>query len=119
MLESEAKARLSAGKPLAQILSSRQEGEDVILRFVTLDADEEKAYGIRYHEVFDESDEGYLDITDFTPFDEEEPYGITTDFDTVEAAFAFAETEYGAFRDKYVAESMLEEEFAKYVKNRT
>ncbi|TGE09437.1 hypothetical protein [Hymenobacter fodinae] len=119
LVSTQAKTRLSLGKPIAQFLLPK-EGDEVILRWVSIDSGEEKAYCVAYHEVFDEGEEDFTDIVEFTTaLDEngEEVDSITTEFDTIEEALTFANTEYGALADKYVAESMIGSEYADYLKS--
>lgn len=119
LLEIQAKTRVSLGKSIAQILSAHGPSTYPVLRWLSMDQGEEKAVALLYHEVEDEGEEGYFDPTDFTPLEEEEPYGLQTEFDTVEQAFAFAAQTYGASAEHYVPESRLEEEYARYFYRRT
>jgi hypothetical protein len=46
---------------------------------------------------------------------EDEPFGVTHIFETVEAAVAFAVSNYGASAEKFVALGMIAEEYRKHI----
>lgn len=118
LLEVQAKTRLSLGKSIAQFLSAQQEADYTILKWLSISkGGDEKEYSVYYSEVIGEDDENELDIVEFTPLDPDE-YPYITEFDTVEEALAFATTAYGASVHEYVAESMIGEEYAHYLKAR-
>lgn len=89
-----------------------------MLKWLTLGRGEDNAFAVCYHETEDEGDENYLDIFSFAELDEDEPYGITTEFDTVAEALFFARNSYGASDQRYVAESALQDEYADYLRTR-
>jgi|GEM_PF-2240472 len=119
LLEVQAITRLSLGKSVAQFLGYQHESAYTILRWLTIDIGDEKAYAVAYHEVFDEGSENECDIGEFSRLDPENlPYGVVDEFDAAEEAMAFAAETYGASAQKYVAESMIDEEYATYLKER-
>lgn len=119
LLTIQAKTYLDLGKSIAQFLSYQDEADYIILKWLTIDKGDEKAYSVTYHEVFDEEDEQNFDIGGFLALDPTElPFGVLTEFDTVDEALRFAEQAYGALAHRYVTESMIDEEYAAYLKNR-
>lgn len=110
-------ARLSIGKSVAQFLSAQKAEDYTILKWFTIGEGEEKPYSLYYHEVFDEGDEHNLNLFDFSPLDPEDlPFGLISEFETIEEVLIFAENEYYASPIKYVPENMINEEYAKYLK---
>lgn len=118
LLEVQVRARLSLGKPIAQFLSAQQEADYTVVKWLSISGGgDQKEYSVYYNEVIGEDDENELDIVEFTPLDPDEcPY--ITEFDTIAAALAFATVTYGASPHQYVAESMIGEEYAHYLKVR-
>jgi hypothetical protein len=107
--------RLSLGKSIGQFLSRQDEDDYAVIKWLTIDQGDEKAYSIYYSEVIDEGPENYLDLVELTPVDPDNS-PVVDEFDTIEEALAFAATAYGALPDKYVAESMVNDEYADYLR---
>jgi hypothetical protein len=107
--------RLSLGKSIGQFLSRQDEDDYAVIKWLTIDQGDEKAYSIYYSEVIDEGPENYLDLVELTPADPDNS-PVVDEFDTIEEALAFATTAYGALPDKYVAESMVNDEYADYLR---
>ena len=76
---------------------------------------DEKAYSIYYCEVIDEGPENSLDLVELTPADPDDS-PVVDEFGTTEEALAFAAATYGALPHKYVTESMVNDEYADYLK---
>lgn len=115
--EVQARTRLSLGKSIGQFLSRQDEADYAIIKWLTIDQGDEKAYSIYYSEVIDEGPENYLDLVELTPADPDDS-PVVEDFDTIEEALAFAATAYGALPHKYVTESMVNDEYADYLHER-
>jgi hypothetical protein len=111
----QARTRLSLGKSIGQFLSRQAEADYAIIKWLTIDQGDEKAYSIYYSEVIDEGPENYLDLVELTPADPDD-FPVVDEFDTIEAALAFAAAAYGALPDRYVAESMVNDEYADYLR---
>jgi len=120
LTEIQAKVRLNLGKSVAQFLSYKDEAEYTILKWITIDrGGDEKPYSVNYHEVFDEGSENDLNIHEFSEVDPAElPFGIIDEFDTADEALEFAAESYQASTQKYVTESMINEEYADYLRLR-
>lgn len=116
--EQEARARLSLGKSIAQFLGYEVTPNYTVLKWLTLGRGDDNAFVVCYHETEDEGDENYLDIFSFAELDEDEPYGVTTEFDTVEDVLSFARSSYEASDQRYVVESVLQDEYADYLRAR-
>ena len=108
-------ARVHLGKQVEQWLSYYSETDYTIIRWISV-AEEDGQFGVTYFESFDEGDEDFHDIHEFSVIDREnEPYGTTNLFDSVEAAVSFAAENYGASADRFVASGMIGEEYKKYL----
>ncbi len=118
LLEIQAKTRLSLGKSIAQFLGCQIEKDYTVLKWLTISkGGNNKAYSIYYSEVFGDEDDSELDIVELTPVNPDEDACIT-EFGTIEEALTFAAATYGALAQKYVAESMINEEYTSYLKER-
>ncbi len=108
-------ARVHLGKEVEQWLSHYNEADYTVIRWIST-AKEEGQFGVTYFESFDEGDEEFHDVHEFSVIDpEDEPYGTTHLFDSVEAAVAFAIENYGASAEKFVASGMIYQEYAKHL----
>jgi hypothetical protein len=118
LLEVQAKTRLSLGKSIAQFLSRQDEADYAVLKWLTISkGGDYKSYSIYYSEVIEEEEGGLLDIVELTPVDPDDS-PIINEFDAIEEALDFATATYGASRHKYVAESMVSEQYTSYLKER-
>jgi len=116
--EIQAKTRLNLGKSVAQFLGYWDEPNYTVLKWLTISSGDE-GYAVTHHEVFDEGSEDELGIGEFSRLDPENlPYGVADEFDTVEEALAFATVTYSASVQQYVTESMIDMEYADYLKRR-
>jgi hypothetical protein len=116
LLAVQAKTRLSLGKSISQFLSRQNEADYAILKWLTINKGGDcKAYSLYYSEVLEEEPEGSLNIVELTPVDPDNSPAIN-EFDTMEEALEFATVTYGASPQKYVAESMIDEQYASYLK---
>jgi hypothetical protein len=70
---------------------------------------------VKKRTVIDEGPENSLDLVELTPADPDES-PVVDEFGTIEEALAFAAATYGALPHKYVTESMVNEEYADYLK---
>ncbi|MGI4885646.1 MAG: hypothetical protein ACRYFR_11865 [Janthinobacterium lividum] len=108
-------ARLHLGKEVEQWLSHYNEADYTVIRWISV-AKEEGQFGVTYFKSFDEGDEEFHDVHEFSVIDaENEPFGTTHHFDSAKAAVAFATKNYGASPDKFVAFGMIGEEYKKYL----
>ncbi|TLM97178.1 hypothetical protein [Hymenobacter jeollabukensis] len=107
-------ARVRLGKEVEQWLSYVQEAESAFIRWLSIGKDKNQ-FIVTYFESFDEGDEGFHDVHEFSVLDPEDaPYGTGYEFDSVEEALAFATEAYGASIDKFVAGGMIYTEYAKH-----
>ncbi len=105
------------GKSIAQFLSRQDEVDYALIKWLTINkGGDEKAYSSYYNEVTNGGPENILDLVELTPADPDES-PVVEEFDTIEEALAHAAATYGALPDKYVAESMVGEEYADYLRN--
>jgi len=113
LAKSELLARIRLGKEVTQWLGHVDEADYTIIKWLAVGRTGNQYY-VFYNESFDEGDEHFLDVGEFTSVDpdaEEE-----TSFDSAEDAVSFAIEQRGASIDKFVTGSMLDEEYAKYLK---
>ena len=114
--EMQAHTRLSLGKSIGQFLSRQDEANYALIKWLTISqGGDEKAYSIYYCEVIDEGSENSLDLVELTPADPDDS-PVVDEFGTIEEALSFAAATYGALPHKYVTESMVNDEYADYLK---
>jgi hypothetical protein len=116
LLEIQVRARLNLGKSVGQFLSREDAPDSAIIKWLTIyKGGDEKKYSLYYNEVLEEGPENFLDLVELTPVDPD--YSpIVEEFDSVEEVVAFATNTYGASPHKYVAESMVTDEYADYLR---
>lgn len=116
--DTQLKENLKLGKPLEQWISSQKKEDYIIIKWLRLDKEKGNTFNVAYFEVFDEGNENYLDIYEFSPLDPDYPYGIIDMFDSVESAIDFAVNSYGASLDKFVSAGIIQEEYLNYLRER-
>jgi hypothetical protein len=112
----QARTRLSLGKSIGQFLARQDEADYALIKWLSISQNgSEKTYSIYYCEVIDEGPENSLDLVELTPADPDES-PVVDEFGTIEEALAFAAATYGALPHKYVTESMVNDEYADYLR---
>jgi hypothetical protein len=106
-------ARIRLGKEVAQWLGHVDEADYTIIKWLTIGKTSNQ-FSIFYQESFDDGDEYFGDIVEFTLVDPDAEEEIF--FDSAEDAVNFAIEQRGACIDKFVASSMINEEYARYAK---
>ncbi len=112
----ELKALLNANKIIEQFLGIGLKDNFPILKYIDIFKSKELKYAVSIHEVFDDRDEGILNIYDFSSFDADSPEGIIYYFNSFEEALEFAIVE-GASKDKFLIEGFLQDEFISSIDN--
>ncbi|SFQ83317.1 hypothetical protein [Hymenobacter arizonensis] len=108
----ELQARLHLGKEAEQWLGHADEGEYTVIKWLYLAQEDRHQYSVTYMESFDEGDEDWQHVPEFSLLDPDAEEN--TAFDSVEEAVAYAVQTYGASPDRFVAGGMLAEEYARY-----
>ena len=105
-------ARIRLGKEAAQWLGHVDEADYSIIKWLTVGKTGSQYY-VLYQESFDEGDEEFCDIIEFSLVDPDADEEDT--FDSAEDAVNFAVEQHGASIDQFVAGSMINEEYARYL----
>jgi len=113
LTEPELLARIRLGEEAAQWLGHVDETDYSIIKWLTVGKTGSHYY-VLYQESFDEGDEEFCDIVEFSLVDPDADEGAS--FDSAEDAVNFAVEQHGASVDKFVAGSMINEEYARYLK---
>lgn len=106
-------ARVRLGKEIAQWLGHVDEADYTIIKWLTVGKTGSQYY-VLYQESFDDGDEEFCDIVEFSPVDPDA--NEEASFDSAEDTVSFAIEQHGASIDKFVAGSMINEEYARYLK---
>ena len=106
-------ARIRLGKEVAQWLGHVDEAHYTIIKWLTVGKNGSQYY-VLYQESLDDGDEEFCDIVEFSPVDPDADEEAS--FDSAEDAVNFAIKQHSASIDKFVASSMINEEYARYLK---
>lgn len=89
-----------------------------MLRWISIEKEDNGNYSVAYIESFDEGNEDFIDICEFSNLDPDEPFGIVNIFATQDQAVTFSINEYGAKKDCFINAGMIQEEYLSYLKNK-
>jgi hypothetical protein len=112
--EEQLKTNLRLGKSIEQWLSTNRVDNYSIIKWLTIEKEMDGVYNVAYIESFDEGNEDFIDIYEFSTIDPDEPHGIVNTFNSVEEALKFSIITYGASSDKFVSAGMIQEEYRDY-----
>ncbi|TDQ12031.1 hypothetical protein [Pedobacter metabolipauper] len=113
------KANLSLGKTVEQWLGYKDENSYTILKWISIEKEHHGEYSVAYIESFDEGNEDFIDIYEFSTLDPDEPLGIISTFSNIDEAIDFSLNEYGASVDKFVSGGMIQEEYLIYLNSKS
>lgn len=108
----ELQARVHLGKEVEQWLGHAEEGEYTVIKWLYLAREDRHQYSVNYLESFDEGDEDWQLVPEFSLLDPDAEESAV--FNSVEEAVAYAVQTYGASPDRFVPGGMLAEEYARY-----
>lgn len=108
----ELQARLHLGKGAEQLLGHTDVGDYTAIRWLYLAQEDRRRYSVTYMESFDEGDEDWQQVPEFSLLDPDAEESMA--FDSVEEAVVYAVQTYGASPDRFVPGGMLAEEYARY-----
>lgn len=109
------KTNLSLGKSIEQWLGFEKKDDYVVLKWISIIREKAGKYSTVYIECFDEGNEDFLDIYEFSMIDPDEPYGVINEFQNYDEAIEFAIVEYGASKERFVNSGMIQEEYLNYM----
>lgn len=104
-------AVLNLGRQVEQLLSYRVEGDQRVIRWVSL-WEAGNLVTVSLHEALDLTEEGFLDVTEFPSLDpcEDHGEGKWRSFDSREAAFAWIEGDLGGSMERFVNSGVIQDE---------
>lgn len=112
------KSNLNLGKSVEQWLGTETGNEYIIIKWLRVDKEADGNYTVTYIECFDEGNEDFADVYEFSTLDPDYPFGITSSFSSIADAIDFSVENYGASYSKFVSEGMIQEEYINYFKNK-
>jgi hypothetical protein len=104
-------ARLHLGKEVHQWLGYSEEADYTVLRWLYISKDKQQIT-VNYVESFDEGDEEWTDITEFSHLDPDEV--VEHSFASVEEVVEFATRTYAASQERFIPGGMLHVEYLAY-----
>jgi len=112
------RSSLKVGKAVEQWLGHFSEGNDTVLKWLRIYREKEE-YNVMYIECYDQGNEDFIDVYDFTIIDPDEPYGAITSFSSIDQAIEFSKNEYGSLDDRFVTNGLIQQEYLKYLKQKS
>lgn len=116
LTEDQIRTRLRLEKSVEQWLGDVQEDDYTILKWLSIDKENDESFSVAYFECFDEGNEDFLDIYEFSLVDPDEPFGVIHTFPSIVDALEFATFTYKVSSHKYVPAGMIQEEYKDYIK---
>lgn len=104
---------LAAGEAVEQWLGTGQEGGRTTIRWMRIDRHRTGRFSVSTFEVYDDGNENFIDIYEFSSTDPDAD-GNPTLFDDVEGALAFAAKNLHADIGRFVGAGLIQEEYADY-----
>jgi hypothetical protein len=107
---------LHLGKAVEQFLGGGFDGEEPTIRWLVLDANRDQ-FALTYYEALDRGSDSFIDIGEFPLVDPDAdpPEKL---FDSIEDALAYAQSTYEASPSRWVNESVVEEEYVDYSRDK-
>ncbi|WP_426792344.1 hypothetical protein [Sphingobacterium sp. WOUb80] len=116
LTDDQIRTRLRLGKSVEQWLDDVQEDDYTILKWLSIDKENDESFSVAYFECFDEGDEDFMDIYAFSLIDPDEPFGVIHTFPSIVDALEFATFTYKASSNRYISTGMIQEEYRDYIK---
>ncbi|QKJ31600.1 hypothetical protein HQ865_18125 [Mucilaginibacter mali] len=107
------RTNISLGKPVEQWLSHESKEDYTILKWLRIYKERDQTYSVNYIECYDDGDDDFIDIYEFSSLDPDELY-FSNSFDSVGGALDFSVSNYSASLDKFVTGGMIQEEYILY-----
>ena len=116
LTDDQIRTRLRLGKSIEQWLGDVQDDDYTILKWLSIDKENDESFSVAYFESFDKGNEVCLDIYAFSLIDPDTPFGVIHTFPSIADALEFAEVTYKASPNKYTSAGMIQEEYRDYIK---
>lgn len=111
------KRALGRGRSVAQFLGGEVRAPfGAIIRWLTIREDRDAGHVVHLHEASDLGSDTFVDVGELPSIHGEEE--LETTFSSFEAALAYAVEKLGAARDRFVDESMIDDEYADFLRAR-
>lgn len=116
LTDDQIRTRLRLGKSVEQWLDDVQEDDYTILKWLSIDKENDESFSVTYFECFEEGNEDFMDIYAFSLIDPDEPFGVIHTFPSIVDALEFATFTYKASSHRYISTGMIQEEYRDYIK---
>ena len=110
---------LQGGRNVEQWLGARDESGTIVLRWVGIEHKRDGTATLRINDVLDDGRDDFIDVYEFSPYDWDAEGGATCLFDTPWAALECAVSKWGARRDRFVNEGLVQHEYIDFRKAKT
>ncbi len=107
--------KLKNGRTIEQWLSVRDDGDDRVIKRISIHRERHGEYAATLFETYDQGNQSFIDVYEFQSIEPDEPYGLMKAFDDWESALAYVTTELGANPDRFVSEGMIQDEYKDFI----
>jgi hypothetical protein len=107
---------LENGRAVEQWLDTRIDGSDRLIKWLRIHKDRRGGYEVTRFEVYDQGNESFIDIYEFSSYEPDEPFGSSQKFEDWEQALEYAVTEGGANPNRFVSDGVIQNEYADFIK---
>ncbi len=115
LLKGQVDQQLAAGRVIEQWLGHSNHEDYRIIKWLRIDKEKSSECSVTYFESFDEGNNDFLDVYEFSPLDPDKPYGEISTFETKEMALECAANNYGADIEKYVGDGLIQDVYADFL----
>jgi len=110
---------LQGGRNVEQWLGARDESGTIVLRWGGIEHKRDGTATLRVSDVLDDGRDDFIDVYEFSPYDWDAEDGATYPFDTPWSALECAVSKWGARRDRFVNEGLVQHEYIDFRKAKT
>ena len=107
---------LEGGRNIEQWLGARDENGTIVLRWLGIEHKRDGTATLRINDVLDDGRDDFIDVYEFNPYDWDAEDGVTYHFETPAAALECAMSKWGARRDRFVNEGLVQQEYLDFRK---
>lgn len=107
---------LNRGTGVEQFLGGFMDGDEPALRWITLCHGPDGEVEIWLNEAYDQGDESFLDVYEFTPLDDDEDHEPVARVPTLAEALTLAQQRFGANPDRWVNAGVVQDEYLDHLR---
>ncbi len=106
---------LTKGIAIEQWIKDYAELNYVVIEWLRVDKEKDNSYSVAFFRCFDEGEEDFFDVYEFSQIDPNLPYGLIQNFTSAEEAISFAIINYHCYGDKFINAGLIQDEYELYL----